>query len=144
MSTLRTVFDDVAGFYAGLDTQPLERLSALYHPNALLVDPFGQHQGLPAIQRYFAHLLENTAQCYFTVDDPVCDTHRFAMSWTMHWSHPRIAGGKPLSLSGCSIVEVQQTHITHQRDFYDAGEMIYEHLPVLGWAVRHVKRRVCA
>ncbi|HIE6685020.1 TPA: nuclear transport factor 2 family protein, partial [Klebsiella pneumoniae] len=24
----------------------------------------------------------------------------------------------------------------------DAGEMIYEHLPLLGWAVRGVKRRV--
>ena len=32
--------------------------------------------------------------------------------------------------------------ILHQRDYYDAGEMIYEHLPLLGWAVRGVKRRV--
>ena len=45
-------------------------------------------------------------------------------------------------LPGCSVVDVQDDQIIRQRDYYDAGEMIYEHLPVLGWAVRGVKRRV--
>lgn len=60
----------------------------------------------------------------------------------MHWSHPRIAGGDPLELPGCSVVDTEKGLITRQRDYYDAGEMIYEHLPPLGWAVRGVKRRV--
>ncbi|QYM94049.1 nuclear transport factor 2 family protein [Dickeya zeae] len=154
MSTLQLVFDEFADFYASLATQPLERLSALYHPDAVLADPFGQHQGLPAIQRYFSSLLENTRYCYFTVDTPLFDAQRFAVSWTMHWSHPRIAGGNMLSLAGCSLIDVQhhQQHhqhpplarITRQRDYYDAGEMLYEHLPVLGWAIRQVKKRVRA
>ncbi|QDX31232.1 nuclear transport factor 2 family protein [Dickeya poaceiphila] len=144
MSTMRSVFDNFVGFYTELDTQPLGLLSALYHPSAILIDPFGQHQGLPAIQDYFSHLLENTKQCRFTIDIPICEHDRFAANWTMHWSHPGISGGKALSLSGCSIVDVQQTRITHQRDYYDVGEMIYEHLPLLGWAVRGVKRRVSA
>jgi hypothetical protein len=41
---------------------------ALYHPDATLSDPFGQHQGLFAIQRYFTHLLANVEQCRFTID----------------------------------------------------------------------------
>jgi hypothetical protein len=40
------------------------------------------------------------------------------------------------------VVETENDLITRQRDYYDAGEMIYEHLPLLGWAVRGVKRRV--
>jgi hypothetical protein len=50
--------------------------------------------------------------------------------------------GEPLELPGCSVVDTENDLITHQRDYYDAGEMIYEHLPLLGWAVRGVKRRV--
>lgn len=42
------------------------------------------------------------------------------------------------------MVETEHGLITRQRDYYDAGEMIYEHLPLLGWAVRGVKRRVNA
>ena len=60
----------------------------------------------------------------------------------MHWSHPRIAGGAMRQLPGCSVVDMRDDRIVRQRDYYDAGEMIYEHLPVLGWAVRGVKRRV--
>jgi hypothetical protein len=41
-------------------------------------------------------------------------------------------------------VEVQGDKVLYQRDYYDAGEMLYEHLPVLGWAVRGVKKRVRA
>lgn len=107
-----------------------------------LSDPFGQHQGLFAIQRYFTHLLANVEQCRFTIDTPLCDGQRFAVTWTMHWSHPRIAGGETLALPGCSVVDIAGEQVLHQRDYYDAGEMIYEHLPLLGWAVRGVKRRV--
>lgn len=45
-------------------------------------------------------------------------------------------------LPGCSVVDIRDDRIVRQRDYYDAGEMIYEHLPILGWAVRGVKRRV--
>ena len=142
MSTSPSVIRRFVEYYAGLDAQPPAALAALYHPDATLSDPFGQHQGLFAIQRYFTHLLANVEQCRFTIDTPLCDGQRFAVTWTMHWSHPRLAGGKALQLAGCSVVTVEDERIIYQRDYYDAGEMIYEHLPLLGWAVRGVKRRV--
>jgi hypothetical protein len=42
------------------------------------------------------------------------------------------------------MVEIQGEKIIRQRDYYDAGQMIYEHLPLLGWVVRGIKRRVGA
>lgn len=142
MSTIRSVIDQFVDFYRSLDTQPLTTLSLLYHPDAVLIDPFGEHQGMLAIHRYFTRLLENVENCRFVIDSPLNSDDRFLVSWTMHWSHPRIARGKPLVLPGCSAVEVKDAMIVHQRDYYDAGEMIYEHLPVMGWALRCVKRRV--
>ncbi|WP_201161349.1 nuclear transport factor 2 family protein, partial [Klebsiella grimontii] len=102
MSTSPSVIRRFVEYYAGLDAQPPAALAALYHPDATLSDPFGQHQGLFAIQRYFTHLLANVEQCRFTIDTPLCDGQRFAVTWTMHWSHPRIAGGETLALPGCS------------------------------------------
>lgn len=144
MSALSCVISRFIDYYAGLDNQPASALAALYDGDAMLIDPFGEHRGLLAIQRYFIHLLTNAERCRFTVDAPVCDGHRFAVTWVMHWSHPRIAAGQSLMLPGCSVVEVRNNLVVRQRDFYDAGEMIYEHLPLLGWAVRGVKRRVRA
>ncbi|TDT59014.1 SnoaL-like protein [Enterobacter sp. AG5470] len=142
MSTLSSVINRFVEYYAGLDNQPPSALTTLYHPDAQLIDPFGEHRGLVAIQRYFTRLLVNVQHCRFSIDIPVCEGERYAVSWTMHWSHPRISAGKALALGGCSMVEVQDNLIIRQRDYYDAGEMIYEHLPLLSWAIRGVKRRV--
>lgn len=142
MNTLSSVINRFVDYYTELDTQQPSALAAIYHPDASLIDPFGEHEGLVAIQRYFTHLLANVEQCRFSIDPSLSSGHRFAVTWTMHWTHPRVAGGEALTLQGCSIVDIQDDLIIRQRDYYDAGEMIYEHLPLLGWAVRGVKRRV--
>lgn len=144
MSAMPSVINRFVEYYAGLDNQPPSALAAIYDTDATLIDPFGEHKGLYAIQRYFTHLLANVGHCRFSIDAPLYDDHRFAVTWTMHWSHPRVAGGKTLALPGCSVGEFRADMIIRQRDYYDAGEMIYEHLPLLGWAVRRVKRRVRA
>ncbi len=142
MSTSPSVIRRFVEYYAGLDAQPPAALAALYHPDATLSDPFGQHQGLFAIQRYFTHLLANVEQCRFTIDTPLCDGQRFAVTWTMHWSHPRIAGGETLALPGCSVVDIAggadppSARLLRRRgDDLRASSL-------LGWAVRGVKRRV--
>ncbi|CZY63375.1 nuclear transport factor 2 family protein [Enterobacter ludwigii] len=144
MSTLPSVVSRFVEYYTALDSQPPSALVGLYHSDATLIDPFGEHDGIFALQRYFTHLLANVENCRFTIDPPLFGDRRFVVTWIMHWSHPRIAGGEPLDLPGCSVVETEHGLITRQRDYYDAGEMICEHLPLLGWAVRGVKRRVNA
>ncbi|WP_435352191.1 nuclear transport factor 2 family protein [Enterobacter hormaechei] len=142
MSMLPSVVSRFFDYYAALDAQPPSALAGLYHPDATLIDPLGEHHGLFALQRYFTHLLANVDNCRFSIDPPLSGDSRFVVTWTMHWSHPRIAGGDPLELPGCSVVDSENNLIVRQRDYYDAGEMINEHLPVPGWAVRGVKRRV--
>lgn len=142
MSTMPSIITKFVDYYAELETQPPSALAALYHPEAELIDPFGKHQGMLAIQRYFTNLLTHVEHCHFTIDPPLCQGNRFSVSWTMNWSHPRISRGETLLLAGCSMVEVKNGLIIRQRDYYDAGEMLYEHLPVLGWAIHSVKRRL--
>lgn len=102
MSTLPAVVSRFVDYYATLDAQPPSALVGLYHPDATLVDPFGEHNGLFALQRYFTHLLANVENCRFTIDAPLLSESRFVVTWTMHWSHPRIAGG---SRSACRGVQ---------------------------------------
>lgn len=53
MSTLPSVVSRFVEYYAALDSQPPSALVGLYHSNATLVDPFGEHDGIFALQRYF-------------------------------------------------------------------------------------------
>lgn len=103
MSTLPSVVSRFVEYYAALDSQPPSALVGLYHSNATLIDPFGEHDGIFALQRYFTHLLANVEHCRFTIDTPLCIGNRFAVTWVMHWSHPRIAGE---SRSNCRDVRL--------------------------------------
>lgn len=94
MSTLPPVISRFVDYYATLDTQPPSALAKIYRADATLIDPFGEHSGLFAIQRYFTHLLANVQRCRFTVDAPLQQGDRFVVTWMMHWSHPRIARGQ--------------------------------------------------
>ena len=53
MSPSPSVLSRFTEYYAMLDTQPPSALATLYHANAVLIDPFGQHRGLSAIQGVF-------------------------------------------------------------------------------------------
>lgn len=63
MSTLPSVISRFVDYYATLDTQPPSALAKIYRADATLIDPFGEHSGLFAIQRYFTHLLANVQRC---------------------------------------------------------------------------------
>lgn len=104
MSTLPSVISRFVDYYATLDTQPPSALAGIYRADATLIDPFGEHSGVFAIQRYFTHLLANVQHCRFTVDAPLQQGDRFVVTWMMHWSHPRIARGAMRQLPGCSVV----------------------------------------
>ena len=84
MSTLPSVVSRFVEYYSALDSQPPSALVGLYHSDATLIDPFGEHDGIFALQRYFTHLLANVENCRFTIDPPLCSENRFVVTWVMH------------------------------------------------------------
>lgn len=79
---LPDVISRFVDYYTALDSQPPSALAGLYHPDATLIDPFGEHNGLFALQRYFTHLLANVEHCRFTLDSPLIGEHRFVVTWS--------------------------------------------------------------
>mgnify|MGYP006198060143 CR=1 FL=1 len=53
----------------------------------------------------------------------------------------RLAGGQPITLQGCSCLHWRDRVHFHQ-DYFDAGALLYEHLPVMGTAIRWLKGRL--
>ena len=71
-------------------------------------------------------------------------------SWILvpGWDQPEliertlaIVGGQPITLQGCSCLHWRDRVHFHQ-DYFDAGALLYEHLPVMGTAIRWLKGRL--
>ncbi|MEE1947956.1 nuclear transport factor 2 family protein [Pseudomonas alcaligenes] len=128
--------------FAALDAGNLARLGELYSDDVLFRDPLHEVRGLPALQRYFAEMYANVGRLDFDFHgfDQVCDGEGY-LRWTMHFRHPRLRGGAPISVDGCSHL-LWRDKVYQHRDYFDAGAMLYEHLPLMGGVIAWLKRRL--
>ena len=56
-------------------------------------------------------------------------------------SHPQLASGAEIEVTGISHIRYDDL-IFYHRDYYDLGEMLYEHIPAYGWITRKLKARL--
>ena len=129
--------------FAELDKDSLDRLGELYSEDALFVDPLHEIRGLAALRRYFAELYANVQELRFEFHgfDGVREGEGY-LRWTLSYRHPRLAGGRLIRVAGCSHLLWSDGRVYRHRDYFDAGALLYEHLPVFGTLIAWLKRRL--
>lgn len=118
------------------------RLSGIYADNIRFRDPFHQINGLDAMTEYFSGLYENVEHIQFDFGRCWFDNDCAFIRWTMTYQHPRINSGKRVTVDGGSELTWQDGKIIAHQDFFDAGQMLYEHLPLLRWLIKKLKERM--
>jgi|SRR5471030_1019803 len=128
--------------FAALDKDSLDRLGELYSDDVVFTDPLHQVHGLVEVQRYFSELYANVNGLRFDFHafDEVREGKGY-LRWTMSFSHPRLAKGSLIRVDGCSHLLWNEKVYQH-RDYFDAGAMLYEHLPVMGRVIAWLKKRL--
>ncbi|PYB80927.1 transcriptional regulator [Pseudomonas sp. LB-090624] len=128
--------------FARLDGDNLDALEDLYSEDVVFRDPLHQIHGLEALQAYFAQLYANARDIRYTFDaaDEVLPGQGY-LRWTLQFRHPRLAKGGPVTVQGCSYLQWRDRVHVHQ-DFFDAGALLYEHVPLMGGAIRWLKGRL--
>ena len=128
--------------FAALNKDNLDRLGELYSDDVLFRDPLHEVHGLNEMRRYFVELYANVEALRFEFHgfDQVADGEGY-LRWTMYYRHPRLRGGAEITVEGCSHL-LWRERVYRHRDYFDAGALLYEHLPVLGSVIAWLKRRL--
>jgi limonene-1,2-epoxide hydrolase len=125
----------------GRDT--LHLCDEFYAQDVVFIDPFHRIEGRAALRDYYARMYENVQAIRFDFSGETCGEGEAVLYWTMTYRHPRIGGGKPVAVEGCSrLVFDEEGRVLLHRDYFDAGAMLYEHLPLLGRGIRFIRERV--
>ena len=129
--------------FSALDKNNLDRLNTLYTEDVQFTDPLHQIRGINNLQRYFAELYANVGQLHFDFYgfDEVGPGKGY-LRWTMSYSHPRLAKGRTIRVDGCSHLMWRGDKVYQHRDYFDAGALLYEHLPIMGTLIAWLKRRL--
>ncbi|MCG6202078.1 nuclear transport factor 2 family protein [Psychromonas antarctica] len=129
--------------YQSLSRDNLHQLKAVYSQHVEFVDAVEKIQGIDALTAYFEHLYENMKYCRFIIDNMVEQNGQACLIWRMEYAHHKINSGKMISVDGCSFVKFSDK-IDFHRDYVDMGQMLYEHLPVIGRVIKGIKSKVKA
>ncbi|AXT39793.1 nuclear transport factor 2 family protein [Alteromonas sp. BL110] len=124
-------------------------LEDIYASNIKFIDPITTHTGIDEVKSYFSNLLTQAETCKFDIADVFqCSlqnnqsqsqvTH--VVNWTMTLELKNST--KRVTLDGTTQLGVDGDIITYHKDYYDLGEMVYEHVPILGFIIKMIKGKL--
>jgi ketosteroid isomerase-like protein len=128
--------------YNKLDKETLHLLEEVYHPDIQFSDPLHGISGLQNLRNYFADMYSNVISCQFDIQHSLSQGDQAALYWAMRYRHNRLSKGREISVEGHSYLKVQDGKVIMHRDYFDAGSLLYEHIPVMGMGVRWLKARI--
>ena len=129
-------------FFEHLQPQDLQRLHEVYASDARFKDPFNEVQGLPAIERVFAHMYEALDQPHFVVTERIVQGNQCFLVWEFRFRFKRFDTQTWQTVRGGSHLQLDpQGRVSLHRDYWDAAEELYEKLPLVGGLMRWLKHR---
>ncbi|MFY7776936.1 MAG: nuclear transport factor 2 family protein [Elstera sp.] len=131
--------------------QYLETLTAETVPQILdlvasdvrFIDPFHDVSGAQAMQRVFAAIFVSLKNVRFTVIDRAWSGNAWYLRW--RFEGDRRQGGQMFEFDGMSEIYFNdEGRVRLYRDHWDAASGFYEKLPVLGWVLRLLRRKIAS
>jgi hypothetical protein len=113
-----------------------------YAAGAILHDTLKTIEGIDAIEHYFIKTAQRAAGVEVQVED-ICrsgECHYVRWFMTIRWS---AFGRKTTANHGVSLIRFnKEGKVQLHHDFWDSTNGFFIHLPVVGWMLRRIIRRV--
>jgi len=134
--------DRIKKAYQKLGTDHFGEIESLYSPDVSFEDPSHAVQGKVALLEYFNSMFSNLDYCQFKFHQSITDGTDIFLSWTMLVRHPRLRSGDTIRVEGASYLKTRNGKIYYQRDYFDMGALVYEHVPLIGKIIARIKHRL--
>lgn len=137
----RAVVQQLKQFYEQFSAGTIARLDDVYTPDIEFRDPVHGLRGSLALRNYLRGMALSLQQYSIRYLDEVVGDSSAYLTWELDYAHPRLGGGRLITVRGMSHVRFTARVFYHE-DSYDLGALAYEHLPGIGFATRRIKRRL--
>lgn len=129
--------------YQALNKDNLNLLEDIYSPNAIFIDPFRQVSSIDNIRDYFASLYRNVKSIDIEFHDESATKNTAYISWNMEIIHNSLNAGKKYTITGVTYLRLDSDNkVIYHKDYFDAGAMLYQQLPILGKLINWIKGKV--
>lgn len=131
----------LVAWYQTLSPATLGRIGDFYAEDAWFKDPFQELQSRARLRQVYQHMFDTLERPRFVVTGSVQQGDQAFLIWDMHF----VSGGRAMTLHGSThLVFAADGRVQRHRDYWDAAEELYEKLPLLGWLMRQLKKKLRA
>lgn len=131
----------LAHFFETLEPASLARFDDVFDPQARFRDPFNDVCGVDAIREVFRHMFTQCDEPRFEVVEQIADDRFAYLRWHFRYRTRR----DEHCIEGVSRIRFSdEGRVIDHRDFWDPAQHIYENIPLLGWILRMLRRRLSA
>jgi hypothetical protein len=134
--------EGVSQVYQQLTKSNLHLLADVYHSDVVFEDAAHRLEGWDELENYFDALYTNVKRCDFTILEQQQSGESGFLTWKMALEHPKLSKGEVVYVNGVTHLKFAQGRVIYHRDYFDLGEMLYEHLPLLGSIIKTIKSRL--
>jgi hypothetical protein len=138
-----SLIKDLKDFYRDPRVANLDGIDRLYTQDVEFHDPVHSIHGRLALKNYLKTLYTDNPDIQFTYLDDLISENSATITWQMRFSHKRLNKGRAIDLKGVTLIRFTDRIYFHE-DYYDLGAMLYQHIPVIGFLIRLVNRRLSA
>jgi len=126
-------------YFSKLDFGEESILKHIYASDIIFKDPIHEIHGIEQLTIYFQKLNSNLIEGSFQFTNESIFKNKAYLTWEMNLKlkSPK----KSVYASGISVLFFDNK-ITYQRDYFDAGELFYEQIPILGRIIRIIKKNL--
>lgn len=143
--------------YQSLNEEKIHSLTNIYHPNITFIDPLHQINGLAELKAYFLESYSAVKSINFNIHRVMESQNEASVFWQMAFESKSLNKNNMIYVDGLSYLQFQypvstqvpllafendNNQILHHRDYFDAGQMLYEHVPIMGKVIAYIKRRL--
>ncbi len=139
MDMNEVIIKKFTNYFAKMDFDNDSALNEIYSDDIVFQDPIHKICGIERLYDYFSKLNDNLVEGSFHFTDESTVDNKAYLSWEMNLQLKRPK--KNVKASGISILTIEEK-IIRQRDYFDAGELFYENIPVLGSMIRYLKKKI--
>jgi hypothetical protein len=146
--TVATIPSDAAARFAAFfeavhEENVQSRVESLYAANAYFSDTLFLAQDREALVAHFERLQRSQARIDVEIDDQVVSGSDLYLRWRMTFTFE--IGGREKTSTTIGMTQLRfdrDGHIRFHQDFWDSAQGFYQHVPVLGAAIRSVAGRM--
>jgi hypothetical protein len=131
-------------FFGSLTEETVRaRVREVYAAGVRFNDTLKPVRGVDALERYLLETARNIESCRVEIEEASSTPQGVYVRWKMHVSLKKLRRGETLGSYGVTQLRFDRDgKVAYHQDYWDSGANLFEHVPLLGAAIRALKRRL--